>query len=324
MPGRERVRASPILPAAAVAGQVGSGAVAAVDAWVRGVVAQYHPVLGRAMCPLVAPALERSTLFYTSVRGCRCPEDVIVVMDELIDRFGALPPLNGRDMHLKTLVAIFIDVDAEDADRVVIAAHPELKNRCTERGLMVGEFAPGYQLASTRNPAVDVGEAPAPVLALRYMVPSDRRFLLAKDEWMAAWAARFGADRVPLFRTFSVKELAAIGRVSRELAVEAGQMLCQQGDEGHELFLILEGEASVSRNGQRIAILGPGQYFGELALLTPHPRNATVTAETDMLLLVLGRWEFWDLLDSMPAMTRMLLAGVAERLREADLRSVHN
>ena len=324
MPGWKQARASAILAAAAVAGDAASGPVAAVDAWIRGVIAQHHPVLGRVICPFVPPALERGLLFYAPVSDCRRAEDVVFVMDELVDRFGALPPVHGRAAQLKTLVAIFIDVDARDAERVVIAAHPELKNRCTERGLMVGEFAPGYRLASTRNPDVDVGDAPAPVLALRQMVPSDRRFLLAEDRWMAAWATRFGAHRVPLFRTFSTKELAAIGRVANEMDVEAGRVLCEQGDEGHEFFLIVDGEASVRRNGTMIATLGPGQYFGELALLTLRPRNATVTAITDMTLLVLGRREFRGVIDAIPSVAHMLLAGLAERLNEADAESVYH
>jgi CRP/FNR family cyclic AMP-dependent transcriptional regulator len=324
MSGWRQARASPILAAAAVAGNAPSGPVAAVDAWIRQVIAQHHPTLGRVICPFVPPALERGHLYYAPVSDCRCPEDVVFVMDELVDRFGALPPVHGRDAQLKTLVAIFVDVDARDAERVVIAAHPELKDRCTERGLMVGEFAPGYQLASTRNPDVDVGDAPAPVLALRQMVPSDRRFLLAEDRWIAAWATRFGAHRVPLFRTFSTKELAAIGRVASEVQVEAGRVLCEQGDEGNEFFLIIDGEASVHRNGNLIAALGPGQYFGELALLTLRPRNATVTAITDMTLLVLGRREFRGVIDAVPSVTHMLLTGLAERLNEADTESVHH
>jgi len=312
-----------VVRADAVAGHAVSGPVTAVDAWIRGVVAQHHPLLGRVICPFVAPALERHTVFYAPVRGCRHPEGVVAAMDELVGHFVALPPLNGPDTHLRTLVAIFVDVESRDAERVVIAAHHELKNRCTRRGLMVGEFAPGYRLASTRNPTVNVGDAPAPVLALRHMLPSDRRFLDGEDQWLAAWAGRFGADRVPLFRATSQQELAAIARASNEVKAEAGRVLCYQGDVGHEFFLILEGEAAVRRNGEKVASLGPGTFFGELALLTRYPRNATVTAATDMTLLVLNRRQFAGLIDSLPALAHKLLAGLAERLSEADAESVH-
>ncbi len=312
-----------VVRADALVGAEMSGPVGTTDAWIREVIGQYHSVLDRVLCPFVPPALERGTLFYAPVSGCRRPEDVVTVMENLIERFVALPPLGGPDVNLKALVAIFVDVDASDRDRVVIAAHHELKNRCTARGLMVGEFAPGYHLASTRNPAVNIGEAPTPVLALRHMLPSDRRFLVAEDQWLAAWATRFGADRVPLFQMFSASELASIARIANEVIVEAGRVLCWQGDVGNEFFLILEGEATVQRNGKKVATLGPLEYFGELALLTRYPRNATVIAETGMTLFVLSQREFKTVIDSCPALAHKLLAGLAERLSAADAQSVH-
>jgi CRP/FNR family transcriptional regulator, cyclic AMP receptor protein len=307
-----------IFGADALADQPACGPVIAVDAWIRDVVAQYHPALHREVCPFIAPAIERHTLFYAPVTGCRSPDHVIVVMEELVSRFENLRPQDGPDARLKTLSAIFIDVQPEDAHRIVVAAHHELKNRCTAQGLMVGEFAPGYWLPSTRNAALNVGEAPAPVLVLRHMLISDRRFLETEDQWMAAWASWFGTDRVPLFRPFSNKELAAVGRLSRELSIEAGQQLCHQGDPGDELFLIIHGQATVSRDQREIATIGPGMYFGELALLTDRPRNATVTASTDMTLLALDRRAFRQVVDSVPSVVHKLLAGLAERLGQAD------
>jgi hypothetical protein len=176
-----------------LANQRACGPIAAVDTWIRNVLAQYSPVLNREVCPFITPALERRTIFYAPVMGCRSPDDVIAVMEELITHFEVLRPRNGPDAQLKVLVAIFVDVQPEDAARIVISAHHELKNRCTERGLMVGEFGPGYWLPSTRNAALNVGEAPVPVLVLRHMIVSDRRFLLTEDRWIASWASRFGA-----------------------------------------------------------------------------------------------------------------------------------
>jgi hypothetical protein len=312
---------SDVFRADALVDHPASQQVNAVDAWIRHTIAQHHPLLRREVCPFVTPALERGTLFYAPVMGCRSPNDVVAVMEELVARFQVLQPRDGPDAHLKTLVAIFVDVQPEDAGRVVIAAHRELKNRCTERGLMVGEFAPGYRLPSTRYAEVNVGEAPAPVLALRHMIISDRRFLEAEDRWIAAWASRFGADRIPLFRPFSNKELAAVGRLAKERTIAAGQELCRQGEEGNELFIVVEGEAAVSRDGREIAALGPGTYVGELALLTDRPRNATVTATTAMVLLVLDRRAFRQLVDSTPSVVHKLIAGLAERLAEADAKS---
>jgi CRP-like cAMP-binding protein len=95
-----------------------------------------------------------------------------------------------------------------------------------------------------------------------------------------------------------------------------------EGEHGHEFFVILDGTARVSRQGRKIAILGPGSGFGELALLEDAPRNATVVADTDMELVVLGRHEFEGLLDEAPGFTRKMLAATAHRLREADAHAV--
>jgi hypothetical protein len=292
------------------------GAVAAVDAWVRAVIGEHHPLLERRICPFVPPALEQGTLSYAAVRGCRSPADVVAAMDEVVERFLEGSPLAGPEAQLKTLVAVFVDVGAADAERVVIAAHRELKDRCTERGLMVGEFAPGYVLPSTRRPELNVGEAPAPVLALRYMLPSDRRFLLGADHWLASWAARFGADRVPLFRAFSTAELAAVTRAGRDLRVEAGQTLCRQGEPGEEFFLILEGEVDIERDGEQVARLGAGGFFGELALLTNRPRTATASATTDTALLMLDRRGFRQIVETVPGIAGKLLVELAGRLSD--------
>ena len=99
-----------------------------------------------------------------------------------------------------------------------------------------------------------------------------------------------------------------------------GRILVEEGTIGREFFLIVDGEAAVSRNGRRLATLGPGQYFGELALLDRRPRSATVISDTEMLLLVLGQRQFNGVLDAVPALSRKLLAAMATRLREADSR----
>lgn len=128
--------------------------------------------------------------------------------------------------------------------------------------------------------------------------------------------------QVRLFSACNKRELAMIGKASDEIQVPAGKMLVEQGRPGFEFYLILEGEAAVKRNGKKVATLGPGASFGELALLTRLPRNATVEAVTDMELLVLGQREFSGLLDEVPGMAHKLLAGLAQRLYEADTKSV--
>jgi CRP-like cAMP-binding protein len=86
--------------------------------------------------------------------------------------------------------------------------------------------------------------------------------------------------------------------------------------------VIVDGTAKVTRQGRKVATLGPGAAFGELALLDRAPRNASVVAETPMELVVLGQREFAGILDEVPGFARKLLAGLAHRLREADAKSV--
>lgn len=129
---------------------------------------------------------------------------------------------------------------------------------------------------------------------------------------------------VRLFSNLTKKELARVGRASDEIEVDAGRLLVREGATGHEFFLILEGQAVVKRAGRKVATLGPGQYFGELALLDRAPRNATVVAETPMRLLVLAQREFNDLLDAVPVLSQKMLRLMAARLRDADGRAVTN
>jgi CRP-like cAMP-binding protein len=127
---------------------------------------------------------------------------------------------------------------------------------------------------------------------------------------------------VSLFSACSRKDLEKIARASDEVDVKAGRVLVEEGHNGHEFFLILEGKATVSRGGDTIARLTPGQYFGELALLDKGPRNASVVADTDMKLLVLGQREFLGVLDEVPGLAYKLLRTMAGRLRQADLQNV--
>ncbi len=121
-----------------------------------------------------------------------------------------------------------------------------------------------------------------------------------------------------LFSTCSTRDLRTIRKATEEVTVPAGRVLCEEGTIGREFFLIVDGHATVSRNGQIMATLGPGQYFCELALLDRRPRSATVVSDSEMLLLVLGQRQFNGILDAVPALSHKLLAAMATRLRESD------
>jgi CRP/FNR family transcriptional regulator, cyclic AMP receptor protein len=95
-------------------------------------------------------------------------------------------------------------------------------------------------------------------------------------------------------------------------------VIVRQGDLGRECFVIRDGKAKVAIRGKRSAVLGPGSFFGEMSLLDQGPRSATVTAETDMRLLVLGSREFSSLVEEVPTVAVRVMRGLAERLREAE------
>ena len=126
---------------------------------------------------------------------------------------------------------------------------------------------------------------------------------------------------VPLFSGCTTRELRDIAKATVELTLDEGKEFVTQGDVGREAFIIVEGNADVSRGGQTIAQLGPGDCVGELALLDHGPRTATVTAATPVTVLVLGPREFAGLLDEVPTLNHKILAVLAGRVRELDSRT---
>ena len=98
-----------------------------------------------------------------------------------------------------------------------------------------------------------------------------------------------------------------------QIEVKAGTVLTAEGRKGSEFFLVRAGTARCLRNGQEVTTFGPGDFFGETALLINVPRTATVTALTDMTIVVFERREFSALLDQSPQIGRKLLTALAER-----------
>jgi CRP-like cAMP-binding protein len=126
---------------------------------------------------------------------------------------------------------------------------------------------------------------------------------------------------VPLFCALAKKDLQAVARNAELLEVEAGKVVVTEGAAGSEFYVILDGRARVERHGRQVALLGPGGFFGDLALLDRAPRNASVIAETRLELAKVGQRAFDNLLD-VPGFSKKLLAGLARRLREQDARGV--
>ena len=97
---------------------------------------------------------------------------------------------------------------------------------------------------------------------------------------------------VPFFSSLSKKELTTVAQQMEEVDIPEGKELVREGDFGHEFFLIVDGTAEVVRGGARIAERGPGEFFGEMALLEEERRTATVTATSPMRVLVMTRQSF--------------------------------
>jgi CRP-like cAMP-binding protein len=125
---------------------------------------------------------------------------------------------------------------------------------------------------------------------------------------------------VPMFQACSEEELAAIAYLATPNAVEAGTDIVREGDTGNDFFVLMMGTATVTRHGHDVGKLEPGNFFGELALFDPAPRNATVTADVPVTMAVMERNRFQAALDSVPALRDALLKGMARRLHEVDAR----
>lgn len=120
---------------------------------------------------------------------------------------------------------------------------------------------------------------------------------------------------VPLFSGCTIKELREIANIGSHIEVPHGEVLTEQGKLGREFFLLLEGKARCLIDGTEVARFGPGDFFGEMALLEHGSRHATVVADGPAKLLVLDGREFRSLLDASPSITRKLLSVLAERER---------
>ena len=125
---------------------------------------------------------------------------------------------------------------------------------------------------------------------------------------------------VRLFSNCNKRELARIASLVEEVDAPKGKVIVRQGDPGRECFVVADGKARATIRGKGSVALGPGSFFGEMSLLDQGPRSATVTAETDMHLLVLGSREFSSLVDEVPTVALRMMRGLAERLRASERR----
>jgi CRP/FNR family cyclic AMP-dependent transcriptional regulator len=122
--------------------------------------------------------------------------------------------------------------------------------------------------------------------------------------------------RAPLFEGLSKKELTELARVTEDLEIGAGEVLCKEGETGHEFFVIVEGETDVTTNGKRVAERGGGDFVGEIALLEETKRTATVTAKTPLRVFVLTRQDFRHLVRENPSVEQKVMRALARRVVE--------
>jgi CRP-like cAMP-binding protein len=121
--------------------------------------------------------------------------------------------------------------------------------------------------------------------------------------------------KVPLFGSLDSRELEQIAATMRERRVASGDVVLEQGAGGAGFFIVDEGEADVTVDGKAVGTVGPGDYFGEIALLTGSDRTATVTARTEMLCYGMTSWDFKPLVESNSAIAWKLLTAMAQKLR---------
>jgi CRP-like cAMP-binding protein len=120
--------------------------------------------------------------------------------------------------------------------------------------------------------------------------------------------------KVPLFSKLDKKGLQDVAHIADELDLPVGKEMATEGDRGREFFVLLDGEADVTKQGSRINTMKKGDFFGEIALVTKMPRTATVTATSDVDVLVITERDFDALLKKTPEIGRSIAEALAERV----------
>lgn len=119
---------------------------------------------------------------------------------------------------------------------------------------------------------------------------------------------------VPLFAGCSKSELRKLASIADEIDLREGTVLTREGRTAHEFFVLVDGTVRVTKDGRKLADLGPGDWLGEIALLTKAPRTATATATSPVVALVIVDREFRRILTEIPSIAVKVLGSLAERV----------
>ena len=127
-------------------------------------------------------------------------------------------------------------------------------------------------------------------------------------------ARRATLEQVPLFAGLDRSDLDAVDAISVEQDFPPGEVLIDENEPGRSFFVLLEGEAEVRRNGTQLNRLGPGDFFGEISLLSDRPTTASVTTTAPSRVLLIAPRDFRQLLESVPLMQMKVIRALADRL----------
>jgi CRP-like cAMP-binding protein len=168
------------------------------------------------------------------------------------------------------------------------------------------------------------------VWILHQLTPCGRAFSIASAHRRTEEPMTLTQDRrqellagCPLFKGIDADGLALLAELATPVDFPAGHVSARQGEIGTGFFVIVSGLVRVVRDGEVVARLGAGEFFGELSVLDRMPRNATVAAEEPTSCLALASWDFDKVLLEEPALTLTILRGVARRLREVSESARH-
>lgn len=123
---------------------------------------------------------------------------------------------------------------------------------------------------------------------------------------------------VPLFASLTDRDAKAVLAASREELYSNGQAIVREGTPGGPFFLIVEGNAKLSVGGKVLKKLGPGSYFGEMAMIDKGPRSATIVADGNVKALAIASWDFLALCEQDFKVAQRVMVGLAQTIRSLD------